>query len=91
MAVDGWAATFGTVRRGLGGLWARPVPSSLYRMWQPTRQRPVYQSLLLFDGPLLCGFNVVIKSLKFFDEFLIFKFGQLIGITSVVLCTPVLL
>ena len=32
LAVDGWAATFGTARRGLGGLRPRPVPSSLYQM-----------------------------------------------------------
>jgi len=31
-AVDGWAVTFGTVRRGLGRLGPRPVPSSLYQM-----------------------------------------------------------
>jgi len=28
LAVDGWAVTFGTVRRGLGGLRPHPVPSS---------------------------------------------------------------
>ena len=27
-----WAVTFGTARRGLGGLQPRPVPSSLYQM-----------------------------------------------------------
>jgi len=32
LAVDGWAVTFGTTMRGLGGLRARPVPSSLYQM-----------------------------------------------------------
>jgi len=32
MVVDGWAVTFGTARRGLGGLWPRPIPSSLYQM-----------------------------------------------------------
>jgi len=32
LAVDGWAVTFGTARRGLGGLWPRPVLSSLYQM-----------------------------------------------------------
>ena len=32
LAVDGWAVTFGTARRGLGGLRLRPVPSSLYQM-----------------------------------------------------------
>jgi len=31
-AVDGWAATFGTARKGLGGAAARPGPSSLYKM-----------------------------------------------------------
>jgi len=30
LAVDGWAVTFGTVRRGLPA--ARPGPSSLYQM-----------------------------------------------------------
>jgi len=32
LAVDRWAVTFGTARRGLGGLWPRPVPSLLYQM-----------------------------------------------------------
>jgi len=31
LAVDGWAVTFGTARRGLGGLGPRLVPS-LYQM-----------------------------------------------------------
>jgi len=31
LAVDGWAVTFGTARRVLGGAPARPVPSSLYQ------------------------------------------------------------
>jgi len=42
--MDGWAVTFGTARRGLGGLWPRPVPSSLYQK-QPTHQWPVHRSL----------------------------------------------
>jgi len=29
LEVDGWAVTFGTARRGMGGLWPHPVPSSL--------------------------------------------------------------
>jgi len=29
LAVDGWAVTFGTARRGLGGAATRPCPSSL--------------------------------------------------------------
>jgi len=32
LAVDGWAVTFGTARRELGGARARPGPSSLYQM-----------------------------------------------------------
>jgi len=38
LAVDGWAVTFGTARRGLGKLGPRPVPSSQQtdRHWQPT-------------------------------------------------------
>jgi len=32
LAIDGWTVTFGTARRGLGGLGPRPVPSSLYLM-----------------------------------------------------------
>jgi len=31
-AADGWAVTFGTARRGQGGLRPHPVPSSLYQM-----------------------------------------------------------
>jgi len=32
LAVDGWAVTFGTARRGLGGLRLRPVSFLLYQM-----------------------------------------------------------
>jgi len=32
LAVEGWAVTFGTARRGLGGLGPRPVPSSWYHV-----------------------------------------------------------
>ena len=32
LAIDGWAVTFGTARRGPTGLRAHPVPSSLYQM-----------------------------------------------------------
>jgi len=32
LAVDGWAVTFGTARRGLGELGPHPGPSSLYQM-----------------------------------------------------------
>ena len=32
LAVDGWAVTFGTARRGLGGATAHPGPCLLYQM-----------------------------------------------------------
>jgi len=32
LVIDGWAVTFGTARRGMGGLWPHPVPSSPYQM-----------------------------------------------------------
>ena len=32
LAVDGWVVTFGTARRGMGGLGSRPGPSSLCQM-----------------------------------------------------------
>jgi len=41
LAVDVSAVAFCMARRGLGGATA---PSSLYQMWHPTHQRPVYQS-----------------------------------------------
>ena len=63
MAVDGLAVTFCTARRGLGGAAARPGPSSLYQMWQPTHQRPVYLSPHCCTMVQLCGFNVPIEGL----------------------------
>ena len=53
LAVDGWAVTFGTARRGLGGLRPRPVSSSLYQMWQPIYQRPVYQLPIIRYGTVI--------------------------------------
>jgi len=32
LAVDGWAVTFGTARRRVGGATARPGPSSLFQI-----------------------------------------------------------
>jgi len=32
LAVDVWAVTFGTAKRGFGGMGPRPVPSSLYQI-----------------------------------------------------------
>jgi len=53
LAVDGWAVTFGTARRRLGGLRPRPVPSSLYHMQQPTHERPVYQLHIIRYGTII--------------------------------------
>jgi len=55
LAIDRWAVTFGTVRRGLGRAAACPVPSSLYQMDQPSHHH---------NGPSLYSFNVSIKGLK---------------------------
>jgi len=53
LAVDEWAVTFGTARRGLGGASAQPIPSSPYQMYQPTHQRPVYQLRIIRCGVAL--------------------------------------
>jgi len=42
------SVTFGTGE----GYWAGPQPAPVYKMQQPTYQRP-----LLYIGPLLCGFS----------------------------------
>jgi len=54
LAVDGWAVTFGTASRGLAvpNVTAHPSTASV----------PII--VLLYDGPLLCGFNVEIKGLN---------------------------
>ena len=55
LAVDRWAVTSGTARRGLGGLRSRPVPSSLYQTWQPTDQLPVYQLHIIRCSTIIAG------------------------------------
>ena len=63
LAVDGWVVTFGTVRRGLGGLQPpRPLIVPNVTAHPPTASVPI--TILLSDGPLLCSFNVVIKGLR---------------------------
>ena len=47
LAVDGWAVTFGTARRGLGGLW----PSRCIRC--NSHQRPVHQIHAIRCGTIL--------------------------------------
>ena len=53
----------GTARRELGGAPARPGPSSLYQTAahpsSATASVPV--TVLLYNGPLLWGFNVAIE------------------------------
>jgi len=60
----------GTARRGQGGLQPCPFPSSLYQM--TVRAHPstasVSITVLLYDGLLLCGFNVAIKGLTFAEQ-----------------------
>ena len=56
MAVDGWAGTFGTARMGLGG----PILAAPNVTAHPsTASVPV--TVLLYNGPLLCAFNVLRK------------------------------
>ena len=53
LAVDGWAVTFGTARRGLGGLWPHTVPSLLYHGPSPRSRgsaRPKTASSLILRG-----------------------------------------
>ena len=45
--------------------WAGPQPAQGFiavPVQQPTHQWPVYQSLM-YNGPLLCSFNVPVKGL----------------------------
>ena len=61
--VDGWAVTFGTTRRD----WARPQPVQTHpgctvpniTAHPSTASVPI--TVLLYNGPLLCGFNVPVK------------------------------
>ena len=56
----------GTARRGLGGAAARP-PRPLLAVPNVTAHPSTVSvpiTVLLYDGPLLCGFNVAIKGLK---------------------------
>jgi len=53
----GLAVTFGTARRGLGGLRPRPIPSSLYQIYQPTHQRPVYKLHIIRCGTVIMSLD----------------------------------
>jgi len=68
LAVDGWAVTFGTARRPGQ---ARALPSPLVAVpnvaaHPSTASVPI--TVLLYDGPLLCSLNVVIKGLNMHVE-----------------------
>jgi len=80
MAVDRWAVTFCTARTAT---WAGPQPAQVPVFAVPnvtahpsTVSVPI--TVLLYNGPLLCGFNVPIKGLK--D-----KYGRVadVGLSSV--------
>ena len=58
LAVDGWAVTFGTARRGHSPLLAVPNVTAHPSM------ASVPITVLLYDGLLHCSFNVAIKGLK---------------------------
>ena len=58
LAVDGWAVTFGTARRGLG---AHAPPRCVKCNSPPISGQCIPITVLLYNDPLLCGFNVPIK------------------------------
>ena len=64
LAIDGWAVTFGTAKRGLGELQPCPVPFSLFQLTADPSMASVPITVLLYDGPLVCSFNVAIKGLS---------------------------
>ena len=67
MAIDGWAVIWYS-EVGLGGLRSRPVPLAVPNVTAHPSTASVPITVLLYDGPLLCGFNVAIKGLTDVDE-----------------------
>jgi len=63
LAVDGWAVTFGTARRGLAGRGPSP-PRPLLAVTACPSTASVPITALLYSDPLLCGFNMSVKRLK---------------------------
>jgi len=57
LAVDAWAVTFGTARRGLGGLQPSPLLAVPNVTAHPSHQRLVYQLHII-----RCGTITVIAS-----------------------------
>jgi len=67
LAVDGRVVSFGTVKRGLGEAAARPGPPRCTKCNSPSMTingQYIPITVLLCNGPLLCGFNVPIKGLR---------------------------
>jgi len=52
VTVDGWSVTFSTAKRELGGAAARLGPPRC-TIWNSP-------PILMYNGPLTCGFNVLI-------------------------------
>jgi len=64
LAVDGWAVTFGTTMRGLGGAVARPDLSRCTKCDNPLiNGQCTSRRIAVVRCPLLCGFNVPINGL----------------------------
>ena len=66
LAVDGWAVILGTARSVLGGAALRSSPWRLLAVLNATAHpstASVTITVLLYNGPLLCGFNVPIRGL----------------------------
>ena len=67
----GWAVTFGTAMRGLGGLGAPPSLGLLIAVPNVAAHRStatVPITILLYNGPLLCNFNVPVKGVTALAE-----------------------
>ena len=69
LTVDGWAVTFGTASGGTGrSRWAGPQNAQASSRCTKCNGPPINGqctqstiTVLLYSGPLLCGFNVPIK------------------------------
>jgi len=60
----GWAVTFCTVRKDWAGLQPAQSLLAVLNATAHPSMASVPIIVLLYDGPLLCGFNVDIKALK---------------------------
>ena len=64
LAVDGWAITTGTARRGLSGAAVRPRPLAVPNVTVQPSTVSVLITVLLYNVPLLYGFKGVLQSKK---------------------------